>query len=96
MVKYYHCEKCKGIYNTETWIGEVHTYSGFCPSCLEGEQQENQIKQESAEDYVVNKYDSEQVEAIKEILDFAHREVGALADRYIMTLNRFNNSAQAE
>ena len=67
MVKYYHCEKCKSIYNTETWIGEVHTYSGFCPSCLEGEQQENQIKQESAEDYVVNKYDSEQVEAIEEI-----------------------------
>ena len=32
-------------------------------------------------------------EAIKEIMDFAHREVGALADRYIMTLNRFNNAA---
>jgi len=33
---------------------------------------------------------------IQEILDFAHREVGALAERYIMTLNRFNNSARAE
>lgn len=31
-------------------------------------------------------------EAIKEILDFAHSEVGALAERYIFTLDRFNNS----
>lgn len=45
MVKYSHCEKCKSIYNTETWIGEVHVYEGVCPSCLKEEKEEgkNQI-----------------------------------------------------
>lgn len=46
MVKYYHCEKCKKVYNTETWIGEVHMYNGTCPSCIEEEPQEEQIQQE--------------------------------------------------
>jgi hypothetical protein len=31
MVQYYHCEKCERVYNTETWIGEVHIYNGTCP-----------------------------------------------------------------
>ena len=59
MVKYNHCEKCKNIYNTETWIGEVHAYNGICPSCLAGEQQVNQMEQESAEDHMVDKHDTE-------------------------------------
>ncbi len=67
MVKYNHCEKCKKVYNTALYIGEVHTYNGICPSCMAGEQQEDQLQQEIAEDLIVNKYDSEQVEAIKEI-----------------------------
>ncbi len=40
MVKYIHCEKCKKVINTEPWIGEVHTYNGLCPSCVEIEQEE--------------------------------------------------------
>ncbi|MFX0007101.1 MAG: hypothetical protein ACFFAV_10280, partial [Candidatus Hermodarchaeota archaeon] len=46
MVKYYHCEKCKKVYNTENWIGEVHTYNGSCSSCIEKESQEQQTQQE--------------------------------------------------
>ena len=46
MVKYYHCEKCKKVYNTENWIGEVHTYNGSCSSCIEKELQEKQTQQE--------------------------------------------------
>jgi len=65
MVKYNHCEKCRKIYNTEPWIGVVHTYSGICPSCMAGEQQENQIQQESAEDHMVNNYNTEQAESLK-------------------------------
>lgn len=54
MVKYNHCEKCKKIYNTEVWIGEVHIYDGFCSSCMPGEKEENQMKQESAKDHIVS------------------------------------------
>jgi hypothetical protein len=46
MVKYYHCEKCKKVYNTENWIGEVHTYNGSCSICIEKESQEQQTQQE--------------------------------------------------
>ncbi len=60
MVKYNHCEKCKKVYNTETWIGEVHTYSGICPSCITAEQQENQMQKETAEIHIANKSDTEQ------------------------------------
>ena len=67
MVKYNHCEKCKSIYNSESWIGEVHLYNGICPSCLEEEQQENQTQQESAEDHIANKHDTEHIEGIKDI-----------------------------
>ena len=65
MVKYNHCEKCKNVYNTETWIGVVHAYNGICPSCLAGEQQENQMEQESAEDHMVDKHDTEHAEKMK-------------------------------
>ena len=64
MVKYNHCKKCRSIYSTAPWIGEVHTYDGICPSCIEGEQQENQIEQENAEDHIINKHDTEQVETM--------------------------------
>lgn len=47
MVKYYHCEKCKKVYNTETWIGEVHMYNGTCSSCEEEEPQELETDQEN-------------------------------------------------
>ena len=69
MVKYNHCEKCKRVYNTETWIGEVHTYNGICPSCIAGEQQENQMQQESAEDHIMNKYDTEHTKRMKNNLE---------------------------
>jgi len=67
MVKYNHCERCKSIYNTEPWIGEVHAYTGVCPSCMEKEQQEDISQQEIAEDYIGNQFDSEQVEVINEV-----------------------------
>ncbi len=67
MVKYSHCEKCKRIFNTETWIGEVHTYNGICPSCIAGEQQENQMEQESTQDHVINKYTMEQTENVTDV-----------------------------
>ncbi len=67
MVKYNHCEKCKKVYNTEPWIGEVHTYNGICSSCMAGEQQENQIQKESAEDHIVNKHNMEQDDTIQNV-----------------------------
>jgi hypothetical protein len=67
MVKYYHCEKCKSVYNTEPWIGEVHVYNGTCSSCSEGEQQENQVKQESAENYIDNNQTNEFIEMVNNI-----------------------------
>ena len=48
MVKYNHCEKCKSVYDTASWIGEVHIYNGICPTCIAREQQENHKQQESA------------------------------------------------
>ncbi len=69
MVKYYHCEKCKRVYNTEIWIGEVHTYNGICPLCIAGEQQENQTQQDSAEDHIMNKYDTEPTKRMKNNLE---------------------------
>ncbi len=67
MVKYNHCEKCKSVYGTESWIGEVHIYSGICPSCMEGEQQENQMQQESTEEHIVDKHDRQENERMKDI-----------------------------
>jgi len=58
MVKYNHCEKCKDIYNSKSWIGEVHIYKGICPSCMEEEQQENQIQQEVLDNQMVDKHDT--------------------------------------
>ncbi|MFX1597159.1 MAG: hypothetical protein ACFFBK_13970 [Promethearchaeota archaeon] len=72
MVKYYHCEKCKKIYSTETWIGEVHTYDGICPSCIEGKQENNQKQQEIAEDYTINIDNREYTEIIENTLIKAH------------------------
>ena len=69
MVKYNHCEKCKRVYNTEIWIGEVHAYNGICPSCIAEEQQENQMQQESTEDHIMNKYDTEHTKRMKNNLE---------------------------
>jgi len=44
---------CKRVYATETWIGEVHLYEGFCPSCIT-EKEESDIPQESVEDNTTN------------------------------------------
>ncbi len=65
MVKYSHCEKCKDVYNTETWIGVVHIYKGFCPSCMEEEEQENQIPQEVMNTQMVDKHDTVHPEKMK-------------------------------
>jgi len=65
MVKYSHCEKCKDVYNTETWIGVVHIYKGICPSCMEEEQQENQIPQEVMDTQMVDKHDTVHPEKVK-------------------------------
>ena len=67
MVKYNHCEKCRNIYSTESWIGEVHIYNGICHSCMEREQQEDQIQQESAEPLTVNKFATEQAERVNDV-----------------------------
>ncbi|MFX1346460.1 MAG: hypothetical protein ACFFAI_15285 [Promethearchaeota archaeon] len=66
MVKYNHCERCKSIYNTEPWIGEVHSYNGVCPSCKAKEQQEDKIQQEIVNDHIRNKDDSEHVKILNE------------------------------
>ncbi len=71
MVKYNHCEKCKKIYNTEVWIGEVHIYDGFCSSCMPVEKEENQMKQESAKDHIVAKHDREHIERIEDYHEIA-------------------------
>ena len=65
MVKYNHCEKCKSVYNTTPWIGEVHAYDGICPSCMTGEQQINQVQQEITDDHLVEKHDTKQTERIQ-------------------------------
>ena len=66
MVKYNHCEKCKSVYNTAPWIDEVHTYNGICPSCMAGEQQGNQMQQESAEDHMGDKHNTDHAEEMKD------------------------------
>lgn len=66
MVKYKHCEKCKSVYNTATWIGEVHAYNGICPSCIAGDKQEYQMQQEVAEDHKGDKHDTEHAETMKD------------------------------
>ncbi|MFW9874974.1 MAG: hypothetical protein ACFFG0_17850, partial [Candidatus Thorarchaeota archaeon] len=55
------------VYNTESWIDEVHTYNGICPSCMEKAQQENKMQQETAGDTLVTEYDTEHAEKIKDI-----------------------------
>ncbi len=66
MVKYNHCEKCKSVYSTTPWIGEVHAYNGICPSCMAGEKQDNQMQQESQYDHVEDKHDAEHAETMKD------------------------------
>ena len=67
MVKYKHCENCKSIYDTESWIGEVHTYNGFCSSCMTEDKEESQINLESEEGHIGDKHDKDRVEKNKEI-----------------------------
>ncbi len=69
MVKYKHCEKCKKVYGTEAWIGEIHSYTGLCVSCAEGEQQEQQKQQEIVKEYITNKNETEYTENMREILE---------------------------
>ena len=66
MVKYYHCEKCKKVYDTTPWIGEVHTYDGICTSCIAGEQLDNQMQQESTENHEGDNLDTELTETMKD------------------------------
>ncbi|MFW9820380.1 MAG: hypothetical protein ACFFE5_12285 [Candidatus Thorarchaeota archaeon] len=67
MVKYYHCEKCKKVYNTETWIGEVHMYNGICSGCLEKGPDEEQTHQE--QDIIENTYYTESTQKMKEVIE---------------------------
>jgi hypothetical protein len=46
MVKYNHCEKCKKVITTVPWVGEVHAYTGICPTCMEREQKEDSSTEE--------------------------------------------------
>jgi hypothetical protein len=64
MVKYYHCEKCKKVYNTETWIGEVHMYNGTCSSCEEEEPQELETDQENELISIKDHMESPQIETL--------------------------------
>lgn len=56
MVKYTHCEKCKRVINTESYIGEVHEYQGLCLSC---EEEETQSQQQNPEKNLTDKLDTE-------------------------------------
>ena len=67
MVKYKHCENCKSIYDTESWIGEVHTYAGFCSSCMTEDKEENQMQQEGAENHIEDKHERDHIEKPKDI-----------------------------
>jgi len=72
MVKYNHCKICKKIYNTESWIGEVHTYNGICSSCKETEQDEDSSTLEKSEfegeeQMITNNDITESVDQEKEI-----------------------------
>ncbi|MFW9825280.1 MAG: hypothetical protein ACFFE4_20225, partial [Candidatus Thorarchaeota archaeon] len=69
MVKYNHCEKCKNIYSTETWIGEVHAYTGICPSCMEEEPQEDQNQEAIVEDDSLKTQEVEKVEETEVTLE---------------------------
>jgi len=65
MVKYHHCEKCKSIYDTEPWIGEVHIYNGTCPSYMEGDHEEIHISLENVEENLLDEHVKEQAEIIQ-------------------------------
>lgn len=69
MVKYKHCENCKSVYDTESWIGEVHIYDGYCSSCTTGGNKENQMQQEIVEDHIGDKHDRDHVEKTKDIYE---------------------------
>ncbi|MFX1428020.1 MAG: hypothetical protein ACFFBE_16325 [Promethearchaeota archaeon] len=72
MVKYNHCEKCKSIYSTTPWIGEVHTYEGICPSCEAEEQQKGEISEVDVEDQIVNELDVEHIEEMQDLQEITH------------------------
>jgi len=86
MVKYNHCEKCKSVYSTTPWIGEVHAYNGICPSCMAGEQQDNQMQQESIEDHVM-----ENTEATKDILESTQSSPLEIERRLLSSLEQKAN-----
>ena len=72
MVKYIHCKNCKKIYNTKTWIGEVHIYDGLCSECNELEQDdspsiEEKLESEGEEQVITNGNTTKTTEEIKKI-----------------------------
>ncbi len=91
MVKYNHCEKCKSVYNTESWIGEVHVYIGICPSCMAGGQQENQIQQKNAVDHNINKNSTEEAERLKEIHEHTQTSPIEIEQRLLSGLEQKSN-----
>ena len=60
--------------NTEPWIGEVHAYNGICPSCMEKEQDENQVSEEGVDDITLDKKDEEKGEVLEKTLEIPQKE----------------------
>jgi hypothetical protein len=91
MVKYYHCERCKRIYNTETWIGEVHLYDGVCSSCNAEEQQKGQIQQENVDTQTENKVINEQAETLNVIREATRASPIELEKELLLRLEQMAN-----
>ncbi|MFX1280415.1 MAG: hypothetical protein ACFFA3_13485 [Promethearchaeota archaeon] len=86
MVKFVHCETCKKVYNTETFIGEVHMYSGTCPSCKEQEQQNADNKE-----FTLNEINNSQVESIKDVQEIQQTSPIELDKELLLNLKQKAN-----
>jgi hypothetical protein len=91
MVKYYHCEECKSIYETEPWIGEVHTYSGICSSCKENEEETNQISKERIGEKIMNEFTKEQTETVRNIDEQTRSTTAQIDEKLLMSLEQKAN-----
>jgi hypothetical protein len=91
MVKYNHCEKCKSIYSTESWIGEVHIYKGFCSSCGEEDQPDNQVQKKSDIDNRVGKHDTEEIERINELSEEIQSSSLEIEKKFLLSLEQKAN-----
>lgn len=76
------------MYSTEPWIGEVHAYTGICPSCNEEEQEINQIQQETADDHKVDSQTAEHTERVKDNYDATESSPIEIERNYLSNLER--------